>query len=134
MPRSRKDNLKAFKESFLSPKGLIQMFQHRLIVEILDSPYSIGEQWQNIFLLELQVRRLLDQLPLMGIDFDEDLDEESFLFPPDAQRPVWINAPKRAEMLGYMSYDGVAHLMFDDSDEELRRVGLSRAELDLRPR
>lgn len=127
-----KDNLKAFKEGFLSPKGLIQMLQRRLIREIFDSPYSIGEQWQNIFLLELQARRLLDQLPVMGIDTDEDWSEECFWFPPDAQRPVYIYTPKKAELVGYITYDGVAHLVHDDSDEELRRVGLSRAQL--RPR
>ena len=119
-------------ENWLSLKVWIQGFQGRLIYEIFEKPYSISETWQIFFLLEKQVRRLVDQGPVMGVAPGEEWDQEAYWFPPDAQRPVYIYTPKMGDLPGYISYDGVAHLIPDDSDEELRRVGLSRAQL--RPR
>jgi hypothetical protein len=135
MESIRRDSKESFKETKegLSPRGWLREGRivrdlltagHRPVIELFDSPWSIAEQWQNLFLLESQARRLLNELPMMGI-FPGQV---SFHFPADAQRPVYINS-RKGDYIGYVSYDGVTHLVHDDSDAHLRTLGIRRRQL-----
>jgi hypothetical protein len=101
----------------------------RPVYELFESPFAAAdEHWQNVFLLESQARRLIRLLSSMNIKPSDDVH---FNFPQEAQRPVYIYAKNTWEYyIGYISRDGVAHLVGDYPAEKLLQLGISPSELN----
>jgi hypothetical protein len=93
--------------------------QSRLVYELADLPNCGGEQWQKIFLLEAQARRVLLCLQLINFPPSSNL---RFIFPEDAKRPVFISSKKT--MVGYVCGNDNVHLCRSSSDEKLKSMGI----------
>jgi hypothetical protein len=106
--RDKKAKLKYVKEdvglqSWMALAKVVRngLVGRRTITEISDTQWSVADQWQTLFLLESQARRLREQLGQMGIV----TAEVRLYYPPDAQRPVLING-LNSDYWGYITYDG----------------------------
>jgi hypothetical protein len=94
----------------------------RFVYELADVPNLGGEQWQNIFLLEAQARRIHLERQQISIAPSARLN---CIFPKDAIRPVYIiiyGVWANVVTIGYVCSSGNVHACYKLSNEQLRSM------------